>query len=708
LDSVRGVREGGLDRLGRLIYRRRRVVVAAWLAALLVLAPLAPRVQGALASGGFIAQGSEAVRAGDALQRWVPGRPQSVLVVVTPSGDVAALRRAVAPLHGFPHLVPSPGGAPITRSPRGDAAYALFRFDVDPDVSKTLVDAFRARLRPAPGQRLDVTGPAAIYKDIETATSDDLRRAETIGIPAALLVLVLAFGTAVAAAMPLAVGGIAVVSTLGVLYLVAQALPLSIFVLNIATMLGLGVGVDYALLAVSRFREELRDGRDVEQAVARTVATAGRAIAFSGLAVLIGLSGLLVFGLRVLSSMAVGGSLVVAASALAAVTLLPALLGIMGRRVERMPVLPAGMRRHERGGAGWATLADLVMRRPWAFIVATLAIVLLLAWPALSARIDVPRSEVLPPAYESRQGEQLLDSRFSEAALNPIVLAVRRGTDLRRLEARVAAVAGVARVVGPDQVPASRRSAYAGPGGSAVEVTPAMSPFSDAARRLVDRLRELPGHGSSFEVTGLTAGELDFLRQIEHRFPIAVALIFAVTYGVLFIAFRSLLLPLKAIVMNSFSIAASFGALVWVFQEGHGQALLDVTRLGYIESTLPVVIFCVLFGISMDYEVFMLSRIAEAYREGADTRAAVARGLVATGRIITSAAAIVVVIGLSFALTGVVIVKELGLGLALAVFIDATLIRCLLVPATMRVLGDWNWWPGGRRRKRISGAGSAP
>ncbi|MGZ4482117.1 MAG: MMPL family transporter, partial [Gaiellales bacterium] len=371
---------------------------------------------------------------------------------------------------------------------------------------------------------------------------------------------------------------------------------------------------------------------------------------------------------------------------LAAVTLLPALLGMVGLRIERGPVLPAALRGRDQGRSGWARLAAAVMARPWPFIAVTLAVIGVLAAPALSVTINVPRADVLPAGYDSRIGERILDRDFSQAALNPIVVFVPGSADPAGLARRMAALPGVARLAGVQR----------GPGGSVIDLVPAANPFSSAARDLVRRIRSLPGHGSRFLVTGQTAGELDFLDQIRGRAPWAVALIFAVTYAVLFAAFRSLLLPLKAILMNTLSIGGSFGVLVWVFQDGHLGSLLGVSKLGYVESTLPVVIFCVLFGISMDYEVFMLSRIAERHRAGVGTPAAVAQGLVATGRIITSAAAIVVVIGLSFAFTGVVIVKELGLGLALAIFLDATLIRSLLVPATMRVLGEWNWWPGGR------------
>jgi RND superfamily putative drug exporter len=670
------------------VYRRRRLVVALWLVAVCVLAPLAPRLQGSLASGGFIAQDSEAVRAGNMLNGWLPNRPQSELLVVAPRGDVADLRRAIAPLRHFPHVALPPSGPVIVRSRTGPAAYATFPLHVDPDTARTYVERFRAALRPPPGFTVDVTGPPAVFEDIQLATSADLRRAESIGIPAALLVLALAFGTAVAAGIPLAVGGVAVLATLGLLWMLAQAVPLSIFVLNIATMLGLGVGVDYALLAVSRFREELRAGRDVEAAVVRTVETAGRAIAFSGLAVLIGLSGMWVFGLRVLSSIAAGGSLVVAVSAFAAVTLLPAILGLLGARVERAPLLP---RRHDRGQAPsthrWERLARAVMARPWTFIVATLIVIGILAAPVASARLNVARADVLPSQFASRRGEHLLDTQFSQAALNPIVVAVRRGVALPPLIRSLVRIPGVERVA----------QVQRGPGGAAIDLVPSVSPFTDAGRQVVRRIRRLPGHGPRFLVTGETAGELDFLAQIEGRAPWAAAFVFAASYLVLAVAFRSVLLPVKAIVMNSLSIAGAFGVLVWVFQDGHLNGFAGLTKLGYIESTMPVVIVCTLFGVSMDYEVFMLSRISEAYRAGATNRDAVAAGLVATGRIITSAASILVVVGLAFTTANVVIVKELGLGLAIAIGLDATLIRCLLVPATMRVLGDWNWWPTGRR-----------
>jgi uncharacterized membrane protein YdfJ with MMPL/SSD domain len=671
------------------VYRRRRLVVAVWLAAVAVLAPLAPQLQGALASGGFIAQDSEAVRAGNMLNRWIPRRPQSELVVVAPDGDVADLRETIAPLRHFPHADLPASGPAIVRSHRGPAAYAVFPLRIDPDTARAYVERFRAALRPPRGFAVDVTGSPAVFEDIQLATSADLRRAESLGVPAALLVLALAFGTAVAAGIPLVVGGVAVLATLGLLFLLAQAEPLSIFVLNIATMLGLGVGVDYALLAVSRFREELASGSDVESAVVRTVETAGRAIAFSGVAVLIGLSGMWVFGLRVLSSIAAGGSLVVAVSALAAVTLLPAILGLLGHHVERAPLLP---RLHKRGQApnihGWERLAHAVMARPWTFIVGTLVVVGILAAPLLSGTLNVARADVLPSRYASRRGEHLLDTQFSQALLNPIVVTVPRGVALpplvRRLE-RVHGVAGVAQI-------------EHGPRGSAIDLTASVDPFTAAGRAVVNRIRRLPGHGPRFLVTGETAGELDFLAQIESRAPWAAAIVFAATYVILTAAFGSLLLPLKAIVMNSLSIAGAFGVLVWIFQDGHLNGVLGLTKLGYIDATTPVVVVCTLFGVSMDYEVFMLSRISEAYRAGAANRDAVATGLVATGRIITSAAAILVVVGLAFTSADVVIVKELGLGLALAIGLDATLIRSMLVPATMRVLGDWNWWPSGRRR----------
>lgn len=672
----------GFERLGGWIYTRRRWVLGAWLVALLCLGPLAPRLQDSLGSGGFIAQDSEAVQAGDELRQLFPDRPRSYLLVVADTGDAAALRRTVTPaLGGLADVVGPPR---IVVAPGGDKAYAAIELRTDPDQAKVDVEPFRRALRPPPGVTLHVTGPAAVYADIERATAEDLRRAESVGVPAALIVLVLAFGTAVAAGIPLAVGGVAVACTLGILLGVAEGVPLSIFVLNLATMLGLGVGVDYALLAVSRFREELRRGRDVEAAVRRTAATAGRAIAFSGLAVLIGLSGLFVFGLRVLTSMAIGGSLVVAISVLAALTLLPALLGVLGDRIERLPVLPARFRRRDHGRGGWARLAAAVMRRPLAFIAVSLAIIGVLAWPALGATLNVPRAEVLPRGYDSREGEAQLRTGFDLGPLNPVVLVVRDPSRADALAAEAAKLRGAAGVTGIQR----------GPAGAAVEIAPLASPFSSQARDLVSEIRRLPGHGDLFVVTGQTAGELDFLDQIEGRAPYAVGLVFLVSYLILFAAFRSVLLPLKAIVMNTLSIAGSLGVLVWIFQDGHLSGVLDTTRLGYIESTLPVVIFCVLFGISMDYEVFMLSRIAEEHAAGASTPEAVAAGLVATGRIITSAAAIVVVIGLSFALTDVVIVKQLGLGLAIAIFLDATLIRSLLVPATMRVLGEWNWWPG--------------
>ena len=529
--------------------------------------------------------------------------------------------------------------------------------------------------------------------------------------------------------MPGLVGGTAVAVTLALMVLLSQFFEMSIFSLNLATMLGLGLGIDYSLFIVSRFREELARGESVERAIAWSVASAGRAVVFSGATVVIGLLALVTFDITALRSMGIAGALVVAISVIAALSLLPALLGILGRRVDALAIGPlaASAERAARGSGFWARLARRVMARPFLFLVPLLAVLVGLGLPFLRVEFGAPDASILPTDVQSRRGFDLLRAHWGEGELSPLLLVFQTidgssplrtdhvqtlATFMRRVQVdprvqRVESVVSVDPRLTPDQYalvygdPNQIGDAYGQLAAQATvrqdtllaNVTGRFGQTDDRSKDLVRAIRATPPpSGFRLLVGGGTAGVIDYADRLYEQFPRAALIVVLAIYLVLLRSFGSVVLPLKAVAMNILSILASYGALVVIFQDGALAELLHFKPLGFVEASLPIIMFCVLFGLSMDYEVFLLSRIQEAHLDGADNPTSVARGLERSGRIITSAAAIVVLVSLSFVAADIVLIKALGLGTAIAVFLDATLVRALLVPATMRLLGDWNWW----------------
>ncbi len=724
--------------LGYTMYRRRRLVVGLWLVLVLLSLPLAPRVAGVLAVGGFSNERMEASQALATLQQGLDYKATTLSVIFTSDQwtvddprFAAATAEALRDLRTMPQVADIVPYALNPRQVSADrrTAYSLITLDIEPEGSQRLLPEIEARLRPTPPEvRTLLTGGPVFYADIERASSEDLQRGEVIAFPLALIALVLVFGSLISALTPVVIGGFSVVAILASIFLLGRATDLSIFVLNLATMLGLGLAVDYALFITSRFREELAR-RPVPDAVAVTVATAGRAIFFSGLTVLIGLAGLIVFPFMFLRSVGVAGVVVVFFCVLSALTLLPAVLGILGPRINALTIVryDGGGRAGGRGRGLWRRLALAVMARPWRFFLPALAFLVLLGSPFAHVRLSSPDASILPRSVPSRQGYDLLAREFGATGLEPVVLAVRArdGSSiydpanldaLHDLTQRLAADPRVARVdsittLDPRITREQYRFLYRDPAAipdpyaqqvaarfargdtalvSAVLKAPAVS---DEAKSLVRELRAVEPPGAlTWQVTGTTAGVIDVVDELYRDFPLALLGVVAATYLILLVLLRSAVLPLKAIAMNALSLVASYGALVWVFQDGHLSGLLGFAPLGFVEASLPIIMFCTLFGVSMDYEVFLLSRIREAWLETGDNALSVAAGLERSGRIITSAALIVVVVAGSFVTAQIVIIKALGLGVALAVLLDATIIRALLVPATMRLLGDWNWW----------------
>jgi RND superfamily putative drug exporter len=729
------------DRLGRFVVRRPRLVLGAWALLLLMALPLAPQAPGALSAGGFILDDLESARAKALLEDEL-GAPPSALVVVfsspdleagTPAFELAAAE-AMRDVADAPHVagVVSHLLSPRQISADRHTAYDIVFLDLPPDDSPEALPILRERLREAPGLEVELAGGPAFYGDVQTVSEEDLRRSELISLPLAALALVVVFGSLIAAGVPLVVGGAAVIVALAAIFGIASVTPMSIFVLNLATLLGLGLGVDYSLLMTSRYREELAkrapdDPDAVGEAVRVTVATAGRAVFFSGLTVLLGLLGLVLFEFMILRSVGIAGAVVVGLAVVAALTLQPAILVLLGRNLDRFAIRKVAPTTSTDGP--WARLARRVMRRPVAVLLPTLAILLVLGYPFLHVRFNAPDSSVLPANVPSRAAFDRLQREFGEGEFAPISLAIRTQGDattpanlalLYEYSRRLADDARVSRV--DSLVDVDRRMSleqyqllYGDPNGprdrfvatglaattngdlTTFTLTTPYGPNREEGRSLVTDLRDptsglAPPAGVEVLVGGGAADVSDVVDRVAADFPRTAAFIIVSTYLVLFVLLRSVILPAKALLMNTLSLTASFGALVWIFQDGNLSAPLGFQPLGFVETTLPVILFCVLFGLSMDYEVFLLSRMKEAWDKTGDNTEAVARGLERSGRIVTSAALIVVVVAGSFAFADIVLIKALGLGVAIAVALDATIVRALLVPATMRLLGRWNWW----------------
>ncbi|MEO8229900.1 MAG: MMPL family transporter [Chloroflexota bacterium] len=745
------------ERIGRLAYQRRRWVIGAWAILLLIALPLAPRVASSLRAGGFTLDRLESARARALLEAEL-GLPPSALVLVytsstEPAGSAgfeATAAAAAAAVGRAPHVtgILSHRLAPDQVSADRTTAYDVILLDLAPDVSPDALPGVRTSLATLPAGPVAVAlaGGPAFYGDVQAVSEADLRRSEILSLPLAALALLVVFGSVVAAGLPLAVGGGAVVVSLAIIWAVASVTQMSIFVLNLATLLGLGLGVDYSLLMTSRFREELRRRlgmRDetataVEEAVRVTVATAGRAVFFSGLTVFLGLVGLILFDFPILRSVGIAGAIVVGLAVASALTLLPAILGALGPRVDALRI-----RRTDAGDDGdgsWARLARQVMRHPVAVFVPTLAFLLLLGMPFLHVRFNAPDASVLPPEVPSRAAYAVLDAQFGAGRFAPLYLAIRttgRATAEASVSAmydysrRLAADPRIQRVDGyvdvdprlsrdqyvllygvptgpPDRFVATSLAATTNGDLTMFTLTTAYGASADEARALVAALRSADGplgppSGATVLVGGGAADVVDVVDGIGAGFPRTALFIFVSTYLVLFVLLRSVVLPAKALVMNTLSIVAAFGALVWIFQDGNLSAILGFQPLGYVETTQPVILFCVLFGLSMDYEVFLLSRMKEVWDRTGDNTEAVARGLERSGRIVTSAALIVVLVAGSFAFADIVLIKAIGLGVAISVALDATVVRALLVPATMRLLGERNWWMPVRLERWVAG-----
>ena len=568
-------------------------------------------------------------------------------------------------------------------------------------------------------------GELATYVDVRQQLAQDILRAELASFLALALLLVWVFGSAVAAMLPLVVGGVTIVLSMAMLKGFTQFVDVSVYAANVVSMLGLGLAIDYALFIVSRFREELDAGQTVGDSLRTTLLTAGRTVAFSGLTVAASLLCLLLLPQRFFQNMGLAGSISVVAAMLTSVILLPALLSLLGHRVNRLS-LPSYRRRAERQteGGRWYVFSHFVMRRAWLVLVATLIMLVSMGLPVLHMEIGPADSRSLPVSAQSRQVQEILDQQFSHAGMSPLVIAIQtRGpvegrealAGLDHMTRAIQAMPGVEKVTGlvsvdpnlslkdyqllyefPDQFPMASETlaSYAKGDHTLIVVEYAPKPVSDQARQLVEAIRAipLPPGIAEMHVGGFPAFHLDYLESLAQQVPWTIAAIVCVIFVLLFFMLGSVLIPLKAVLTNLLSLSATFGALVWVFQDGHLAGWLDFTPQGSMDGTILVLIFAAAFGLSIDYEVFLLSRIKEMCQSTGDNMKSVAAGIQRSGPIITSAALLIGIVLGAFAMGEVVFMKAMGLGLLLSVLVDATLVRMLLVPASLRLLGRLNWW----------------
>ena len=653
----------------------------------------------------------------------------SPTLTVTDTAFQAAVEQALVPIQSDPRIsgIDTPYNVPAAIqshliSKDSHQALGFVTLKDDQLKAETYYKDLLAKVNPGP-LHMVATGGVPINDSFNKTLNSDLQRAEYVALPVTLLMLLLIFASVIAALLPLSVGLLTIVGGVAGTLLLARVTDVSQYALNVVTLIGLAVAIDYSLFIVNRFRDELAAGASREDAIAITMSTAGRAITFSGITVAIGLSAMLFFQGTFLASMGAAGAIVVGIAVAYGLTFLPALLSVLGPRVDRWRIPYLGRRKPEGTGA-WHAMAVWVMSRPWVVLVPALVLLVFAGSPFLQLRLAQSDVDALPPSNTARQGYDTLirdfpgqDQTTIQAVVyypDSIALTSSHVGDIYDLSHRLASLPNVLRVTSivdadsnltkadyqrlysgsPDQLPAALQQAVLTSTGKhlvMLNIVTNAQYTSDAARSLVRAIRADQVPGGQVLATGETAFDLDIVNFILERTPTAVGAVLLVTYIVLFLLTGSVVLPLKAVITNLFSISASFGALVFVFQQGHFADLLGFTPQS-IDPSIPVILFSIVFGMSMDYEVLLISRIQEEYKRTGDNQRGVALGLEKSGRLITGAAAIMVAVFLAFGSADVMIIKSIGVGLAIAIAIDATVVRILIVPAIMRILGPANWW----------------
>jgi RND superfamily putative drug exporter len=676
------------QRLGSFVVRRRRAVIITWILLIVAGATIGSSAFSVLSSEFGAGDATESGQVAQRLDDLAETGGEIAIIVDGIDVDDPAVADTVA--DGLATIAALDGVVAVTdywstdlgalRATDGQAALAVITLTggLEEDAELELAHEVENLAREIDAPTVLVGGNLLVGEQFETASERDLLRGEAIALPIAIIAMFFILGGTVAAGMPLLVAFAGVVMSLALLVGATMIGDVSIFSVNVVNMLGIGLGIDYGLLLVNRFREERGNGRDVHDAVAQTVATAGTTVMFSALTVAVAMSGLFVFGIPLLTSFGIAGLGVVLLCMAAAVTLLPATLAVVGRRIK--PLKPV-----EDSEGRFYRLARWVQRRPLIVGTAVVAILIALAIPFLDATFENGDARTLPRSSEVREVALVLGDRFPARGTDPVTVIADTDADSPAFQQWLAAQERLPQVAGVSVRPGS-------PAGiSVVDIVPIGTSQGPEATAIVETVRaETPGF--PIQVGGQAAELTDVKDILRDRLPWAALLIVLATLVLLFMMTGSVVVPIKAVVMNILSLGASFGALVWIFQDGNLSGPLAFDSVGALDLWMPVLILIFAFGLSMDYEVFLLSRIKEVHDQTGDNDLAVAVGLQRSGKIITSAAILIVIVFIGFAAGEVLAIKQLGVGLAIAVVVDATLVRCLLVPATMKVLGERNWW----------------
>jgi len=685
------------EKLGSLIVKRKRLIFSLFLVAIFSAGAIGTSVFGKLDSGGYNDPKSDSAKAFEYLTDVFKVKdPAVVLVVETPNGvndpavvvTAAKLEQSIKGEAGVGSTLSywSTGGAPTLKSSDENSA---FLFIYSEDVEWDNVQSLGKRIQEKYDGKFEnltvyASGTGVFAHAINTKIADDLKLSEAISIPLTFILLVFVFGGLVASAMPLLVGVSAILGSLLVIYLLTLFTGVSVFALNLVTGLGLGLGIDYSLLVVNRFREELHSGKSVDEAIKKTVATAGKTVFYSGLTVVITLAALMLFPLMFLKSFGYAGVTVVIMAVLGALVALPALLAILGKRIDKAVVRKGALKPKEDGR--WAQTARFVMRKPVSVVVLSLVILTVLAAPIKNIVFSQVDSRVLPASNPAAYAAQLITERFPGQEGNPIEVIIPGGANkieqINNYTQEIAKVDGVVRVGEPQIL------------GNDVRVIAVhdMGPRTPTAEALIKQIRLIPSPDQTL-IGGVAADYADTQIGIAKTMPWALTWIAIGVLLLLFVFTGSLILPIKAVILNILSLAATMGVITWIFVDGNLKWLVgDFTTTGSVDTGSIILVAVVAFGLSMDYELFLLSRIKEEHDAGRSNIESVATGLQRSARIITAAAGLLAIVFASFVLSGVTSIKMLGFGVAFAIILDATLVRALLVPALMRLFGERNWW----------------
>jgi RND superfamily putative drug exporter len=707
----------GLYWVGRTCVRRRFSVIAVWLVVAVGLHVWAASL-GQQWNDNLTLPGTGSTRATDLLQQKLPQQaygsiPLTLLDHSGTLGDAAstsAIDATVRNLKAVPHVTrvvsPLDAGASALLSKDRTAAYISVTLDIgSSDTSTGQAQQILDAAEPAAQAGLEPAVGGYVGQKLSRPSTES---SEAVGLAAAVIILLLAFGTATAMALPIITAVLGLLTTLALITAVGHVSAVPTVAPTLATMIGLGVGIDYALFIVTKHKLQLAHGVAMDESIARATATSGGAVVFAGVTVVIALCSLFVAGIPLVSTLGYTAAIAVGVSVLAAMTLLPALLGALGDHINSLRLQVGRGHPDDHEPHGWARMARAVGSRPWPYLVASTILLLVLAFPLVHLRLGQSDQSVLPTSTTSRQAYDTITQGFGAGSNGPFLVAVRFGTPAKAAQAggdpstdpRLAALqSAIAKTAGVKSVaPATVDPSGTGAVFSAIATT---APSASQTEDLVNHLRDtvipnaLAGTDLTAYVGGQTAGYIDLAEKIGAKLPLMIAIVVILSFIVLMFAFRSVLIPIKAALMNLLSVGAAYGVVTFVFQEGHGAGLVGLPHAIPIVSFAPLLMFAILFGLSMDYEVFLVSQIQERYHATDDAREAVVEGLAATGRVITSAALVMVFVFSSFVLNGDPVVKEFGIGLAVAIALDATVVRCLLVPAVMELLDRRSWWlPG--------------